>query len=169
MKTLIPALLLGIIFFVSCKDAGTETSPDNTFAIYRLLDTSLVAFTASQLAIGDLTLASDPFMRATDLTAYHWSTHTFVPKPALDSTLHRMASLPGKSGGIPFVVIVGENRIYVGTLWWAYSSSTPPVPYIELLPSGSYAIEAAPFSSLPDPRQDPRIWASLRAAGILVE
>jgi hypothetical protein len=116
-----------------------------------------------------LVLASDPTIRTIDLSAYYWTSHSFVPLPTLDSVLKQMARLPGKTMGVPFVVTVGEERIYLGTFWWAYSSSLPTVPSIELITPGPYTIAAPPLSSEPDKRGDPRIRESLRDAGVLVE
>ncbi len=156
----------------SCKDLGSGPAPDS-FAIYRLADPSIGASAAWTVPLGDLVLEPSPFIRANDLKSYRWSTHEFVPSPALNTVLEAMAMKPGMSRGVPFVVVVGKERIYLGSFWWAYSSLMPQVPYIdvtiEVASSGSYAIQPAPLSSGADPRQDIRVRESLSAAGILVD
>ena len=70
--------------------------------------------------------------------------------------------------GVPFVVTVGKERIYVGTFWWSYSSMRPlNCAFIEVLGPIPYKIELG--IDAVDKRNDPRIINSLRKAGILVE
>jgi hypothetical protein len=100
--------------------------------------------------------------------AYYWPTHTFTVHPNLDTLFSHMRKLPGKSGGVPFVVVAEKSRIYQGAFWWAYSSSLPGAYIMISLPS-PYAIQFDSLSSLPDLRGDQRIYNSLKAAGVLVE
>jgi hypothetical protein len=169
MRSSISAALPIFFLLLSCKQSVTNSSPLGTFAVYTLLDTTISTATAIATPIGDLVLASVPTIRSEDLSAYYWTSHSFVPLPTLDTLLKQMARLPGKTGGVPFVVTVGEERIYLGTFWWAYSSSLPTVPSIELVTPGPYMIASSPLSSQPDKRSDPRIRESLRQAGILVD
>ena len=159
-------LLLGFLPLGSCTDLGSGPGHDS-FAIYRLADPSIGTSTAWTIPLGDLVLESTPFIRGADLKAYYWSTHAFVPAPALDTVLKQMARQTGRTQGVPFVVVVGRERIYLGSFWWAYSSLMPQVPYIDMLGPGPYTIQAAPLTSGNDPRQDYRIRESLLAAGIL--
>jgi len=170
VKSIFSSLFLtSFFFFISCEDSGTEVVKVDNFAIYRLSDTTMLTSTARTIPLDSLTLASSPFITSSALTAYYWTTHSFVPVPALDTALKRMSTSGGSVYGSPFVVTVGDERIYLGSFWWAYSSLMPSVPYIELITPGPYAINAPPLSSGSDPREDPRIRASLRAAGILIE
>ncbi len=169
MRSILALALTALLAVLSCKDSGTTHSPVGSFAIYRLLDTTITTVTALGIPVDSLVLAYEPTISATDLRAYYWASHTFVPRPALQSALEQMAHLPGKQLGVPFVVTVGEQRIYLGSFYWAYSSYLPTVPRIELLTTGSYVIAAPPLSSDPDRRGDPRIRESLKEAGILIE
>ncbi len=169
MKWTCSLIPLGLFLLLSCNDSGTNYSPADTFAIYRLLDTTVTASTASTLPLDGLVLAPAPFITARDLIAYYWVSHTFVPVPALDTVLKQMARQGGKSGGVPFVVTVDGQRIYLGTFWWGYSSSIPTVPFVELITSQPYAIAVSPLFLGPDRRGDPRIRESLQQAGVLIE
>ena len=170
MKALVLLVASGLVLQSPCKDFGSDPTPDMEFAIYRLLDTSIVARTAWDLPLESLTLSREPFIRAQDLKAYHWSTHTFEPVAALDSVLKQMMAFRGKSWGVPFVVMVGKQRIYLGAFWWAYSSLAPKVPNIEIITSRkSYTIAPAWLPMVPDTRGDPRIREALQKAGILVQ
>jgi len=121
------------------------------------------------MPLDSLPLASSPFIACSQLKAYYWTTHSFTPDAALDSALKQLGTSRGSVYGSPFVVMVGEERIYLGSFWWGYSSLLPSVPFIELITPGPYAINAPPLSTGSDPRKDPRIRASLHAAGILIE
>ncbi len=169
MRSTCSLIPIGLILLLSCNDSGTEFSPADSFAIYRLLDTTVTASSASTLPLDGLVLSPAPFITARDLSAYYWASHTFVPVPALDTVLKAMAREGGRSGGVPFVVTVGGQRVYLGTFWWAYSSSIPTVPFVELFNSQSYVIAVSPLLLGPDRRGDPRIRESLQQAGILIE
>jgi hypothetical protein len=169
MKSTFLLIVPGLLLLVSCKDSGTQPPADISFAIYTMRDTTIESRVASNLPLEDLALAQTPIIRGKDLRAYYWATHTFVPVPSLDTLLKQMARQGGRTRGVPFVVTVGRQRIYLGTFWWAYSSSLPTVPSIELITSGPYTIAPAAMSTGTDRRQDPRIRESLRAAGVLVD
>ncbi len=156
------------LLFSSCNDLGNGPGADS-FAIHRLADPSIGTSRIWNVPLDDLLLEPSPFIRAADLKAYYWSTQAFVPGPALDTVLKQMARESGRTQGAPFVVVVGKERIYLGSFWWAYSSLMPQVPYIEMLTPGPYAILAAPLSSRTDPRRDPRVRESLSAARILFD
>jgi hypothetical protein len=170
MKSIIISLSLsGFLFLTSCEDSGTEVVEVGSFTIYRLSDTTMLTSTARTIPLDSLALASSPFITSSQLTAYYWTTHSFIPVPALDTVLKRMSTSGGSVYGSPFVVMVGDERIYLGSFWWAYSSLMPSVPYIELITPGPYTIKAPPVPTGTDPREDPRVRASLRKAGILIE
>lgn len=169
MRATMLLLLPGLLFLSACKDGGTEQSGAGGFAIYLLRDTTLTTRDVQEQSLGSLALAPSPLISERDLRAYYWTDHSLVPIPAIDTTLSRMSLLRSRTAGMPFVVMVGTERIYLGSFWWAYSSSTPQVPYIELITPGPYKIAAPPIPQKPDKRQDQRIRETLRAAGILHE
>jgi len=84
-----------------------------------------------------------------------------------ENELKDYGSLPGKSLGIPFVVIAGGERIYMGALWYAYSSLMPSYPYITVVPL-ILKIDLNELAET-DPRNDPRIYQTLKDAGVLTE
>jgi hypothetical protein len=168
LKIVLPAMCLSISACSASRESGTNPSPVNEFGIY-LLDTAISARTAWSLPLESLPLVPEAFIRARDLSEYQWSTHAFTPSPALDSVLKQMEGLRGQSWGVPFVVMVGKQRIYLGAFWWSYSSLAPQVPYIDLITPQPHRIKPAWLPLQPDPRGDPRIRESLQAAGILKE
>jgi hypothetical protein len=74
----------------------------------------------------------------------------------------------GPVGGIPFVVTVGNERIYLGAFWYAYSSLAPQVPYIEVT-FNEHRICRGWIDQADDKRNDRRIYDALKRAGVLTE
>jgi hypothetical protein len=160
--------LTGIALLSSCTDS---TSPGlfRDLAIYTLQDTTISAAMVWDIPLDRLVLSSRPFLTASDLTSYRWSTHEYTVTASVDSQLAALKWAHGHTGGIPFVVVVDGERIYLGAFWYAYSSLMPQVPYIDVL-FGPYRIWQ-PSSPLvtEDKRSDPRIYRVLKNAGILIE
>jgi len=158
----IPLLAFG------CEDLSTDQPPTEIWAIYRLRDDTITAYDASRQPLGTLVLADEPFMTVADISAYHWSSHTFVPSPRIDNQLTATRDSYGSLSGIPFVVKVGNDRIYLGAFWYAYSSLAPTFPHIDLI-SNPNQIQASWMLGDTDVRYDMRIHNALKLAGVLIE
>jgi hypothetical protein len=142
-----------------------------TFTIYTLRDTTLSVADAATRDLGALDLAPTPLMTASDIAVYSWSQHRFSVRPDVQSRLVALGRKPYKSGGIPFVVVVGNERVYLGAFWYGYSSSLPRVPYV-MLPLNTtmqLRLEIPQVGAAVDSRGDRRVHDSLRRAGVLVE
>ena len=166
------ALLSIIIIYLlpGCKDSETgSSSSDSGFALYQLRDSSIRADQTWNISIDSLELASTPFLTAADIKSYSWSKHTFVAQQRIDSIFNSMRGLSGKSMGMPFVVAVGKERIYLGAFWWGYSSLMPQATYIEMSLPPPYGLKHEELASLPDRRSDKRIYDALQLAGVLVQ
>jgi hypothetical protein len=166
VKTLLLLFILVLAF--GCKDLGTDQPPAESWAIYRLQDGSITAHDASRRPLGTLVLADEPFMAVTDISAYYWSSHTFVPSPRIENQLTALRDSQGSVYGIPFVVKVSTDRIYMGAFWYAYSSLAPTFPHIDLI-SNPHRIQRSWQLGDTDVRNDIRIHDSLKRAGVLVE
>jgi hypothetical protein len=86
---------------------------------------------------------------------------------AVDSQLTAMQSVRGHTGGIPFVVVAGDERVYLGAFWYAYSSLMPQVPYIDVLLEPHRIWQTTSPLVTEDKRTDPRIYVVLKASGIV--
>jgi hypothetical protein len=157
------------LFLVACIfPTSNHPFPEGPFAIYLLQDTTVTAGSACLQPIDSLVLRSLPFLSVSDLKWYGWTTHAFALTEDARVRYEQFALSHGKTSGVPFVVTVGNDRIYVGTFWWAYSSSMPPA--CAVIDAGGplpYRIHLA--NGAIDKRSDPRIYLSLKASGILVE
>lgn len=168
MRIFIAFALTGIALLSSCTDS-TSPGPARDLAIYTLQDTTLSAAAVWDRPLEGLVLASQPFVTAEDITSYRWSTHEYTVTATIDSQLAALQWPPGPTGGIPFVVVAGHERIYLGAFWYAHSSLMPQVPYIDVLLFPYRIRSAAGGLATDDKRSDPRIYQVLKTTGILIE
>jgi hypothetical protein len=161
-------LLFIMVLAFGCEDLDTDQPSTESWAIYCLQDGSVTAYDASRQPLAALVLADEPFMTVTDISAYHWSSHTFVPSPRIENQLTALRDSHGSVYGIPFVVKVGSDRIYMGAFWYAYSSLAPTFPHIDLI-SNPHQIQPSWMLGDTDVRYDLRIHNALKLAGVLIE
>jgi hypothetical protein len=145
-----------------------RTRFDRDIAIYRLKNSKLTASQVWAQPTEDLVLADVPLVTLRDLKSYTWQTHEFTVTAEVDSQLAQFKRAIGAVGGTPFVVTAGGERIYLGALWYAYSSIAPQVPYIEVL-HDKHQISRAWFDQAVGNRNDRRIYDALKRAGVLME
>ena len=141
------------------------------FAIY-LIGQSVSAQEMLQADLEELELEDVPILSIDDVVVYSWATHEIQ---LTDSAYARIGELRVPVQGIPFIVCVGRERVYGGAFWAAYSSVSfrgvvidvlPPManrPHRTLRIQLGYPESPELFVG-EDPRPDPRIMASLRAA-----
>ena len=166
MKKLI--ILCLPFLLLSCKQIAPTQTAENTFAIYTLKDSTMYTSLALQHPIDSLVLDDTPFLTSSYLKSYTWSTHTFELTSEMNSKWGQMQKLRGKSSGVPFIVTVGKEKIYIGTFWWAYSSMMPSgCAVIQVISIYPYKIDLSIGAT--DKRSDPRIYNSLKEAGVLLE
>ncbi len=161
--------LICLLVLPECRGVDDDSDGFNEWAIYLLADSSLTSYQIRQTPLAALQLAPIPMITHKDLLAYHWQTHEIEFTPAMEATLDTLTHKRGTVHGLPIVVVVGEERIYAGAFWWAYSSLTPCCPYIELISVKPLKISLPPLHQGSDPRTDDRIYWSLMAAGVLKE
>lgn len=162
-------LVATLVALLAACSRSSLRAPAATFAIYTLQDTTLTVADAATRDLDGLVLEPTPFLTGADLTTYSWSDHSFSVTPAMRSRLETLGAKPYKSAGIPFVVLVGDERLYLGAFWYGYSSSWPRVPYVVLPPVGSLKLHVPAIGEVADPRSDERLRASLKRAGLLVD
>lgn len=140
------------------------------FGIYLLADEKMNADGALRLRLDELTLQKEPLLTPNDFVCYSWKDHSFKLTPEATVKLPKPQVF-----GVPFVVMVNGQRIYLGAFWTHASSASFPNPVIctdpFLLPSESnrYTIDrnyAAPDLA-EDPRDSPAVRAVFQAAGKL--
>ncbi len=155
------------IIFSNCNLSDSKSDESGEFAIFLLADSTISAVHAVTQLIDTLILEDQPLIAIEDVEQYKWSDHTLTLNTENDR-LKAMESSTGKSLGIPFVITVGEERIYLGGFWYWYSSYMPSFPYTSVSSKGLY-IEKGVSDGTKDVRNDDRIYQSLKAAGVLIE
>jgi hypothetical protein len=154
-------------FLLACgQSTSNETSGDN-FAIYLLGDSTLTAADAFAQPIENLMLAESEFISVHDLKSYNWTSHSFELNDQKRTEFENFILNSGSTSGIPFIVTVGEERIYFGTFWWHYSSAMPPSCAL-IYAGGPLPYEIKLANDAIDKRSDMRIFNSLKTAGVLV-
>ncbi len=170
-------LFLFMLSIFHCERDKSPLKPSATqdFAIFLLADRTLSAVDAAKESIEALPLVDDPIISASDLAYYKWSTHSFALKLLAEARLRACAKSRQSTFGIPFVVVVRDERIYLGGFWYSYSSYAPDFPTIDVTDyvlkeekSITLTIEKSWRGDQVDKRNDPRIYQALKAAGVLI-
>ena len=168
MKLTCIVLCLFLATQIGC-DSGTDPGERLEFAIYRLKDSQLTAAQVWSQPLDGLTLADTPFIGAGELTSYIWQSHEFTVTGSVDSQLATLQRTLGPTGGIPFVAVVGTEKIYLGAFWYGHSSLMPQVPFIDAIGNPHRINKCSSVLVTEDRRIDPRIHRALGDAGILIE
>ncbi len=139
------------------------------FALYLLRDSTVSGAAAARVPLDDLRLQAAPLLTIDDVVAYDWDAHILaLTEPAANRLPQRV-----ETHGTPFVIVVAEQRIYLGAFWTSMSSQSFDHPVIDIdrrhdgpsIPF-TFAIEPA-YPSGPaadaddDPRNDDRLWNAL--------
>jgi hypothetical protein len=160
--------LLYILFisfvFHGCYISEPNEDTEESFAVYLLADTSITISSLPKIPLDEFVLAESPLISVSDIVMYEWSTHTVH---LTESAEKRMADLsaPGRLKPYPFIVFASGERIYMGTIWPVYSSSMSQFPCIVLPSLTPYVIKKGWGPT--DPRNDQRVYRSLKKAGKL--
>lgn len=170
-----------IIFCLLCFHCTGDKNPlssdiDNNFAIYLIEDN---IYGKSEIQIDKLKLSKNPILSSSQITSYFWNEHKIAYSESIYDQLLEHTDLWRKG----FLVTVGKERIYWGLFQTYLDSYACLNPVIFLMPrfpgdnhvlTKSIVIERSYFGSeglenKPEPRNDSRIYYSLKYAGILVE
>jgi hypothetical protein len=170
-RRICPAWILAALV-CSCAPATRQADPQGPFSIYLVTD-PVSGQEAMELDLGELELAEVPILSLDDIQSYSWQTHEIQ---LTESARERIAALEVPvTTGVPFVVCVGDERVYGGAFWISWSSISFNGIVIDTFCA---SMEGQPiriqlgyprpdFFEGQDPRSDPRIQQSLSQAGRL--
>lgn len=143
------------------------------FAIY-LLAGDIPATELSAQELSALQLQEEPIVSAEDVFAYSRKSHELELTAEAYGRIRELFALPVRVQGIPFVVVVGTERIYAGAFMTPASSiSFDGVVILEPFEADRHVITIGLGYPTPeaftgdDPRSDPRVFESLEALGKL--
>jgi hypothetical protein len=153
-----------ILLFVLLSCNENEVQDDN-LAVYLLVPDTLNAIEAISFPLDSLVLADEPILSLSEIETYDWSDHRFTVNQGAYDRLESLGDVGVSTHGLPFIVMVDDERIFMGAFWALYSSLIPLFPYIQVAP---LRLEIQQWHDYdPDPRYDPRIREVLDAAGVL--
>jgi len=169
MSYAIRLFVLCVLLLPRSINAQINTDFSSTeFEIYLLKDPLVSTTQAMKVPLNALQLASGPFLSARDIKVYRWPAHEFDLHRRGDSLFQKMSVERSSSAGVPFVVVVGKQRMYLGAFWWPFSSTVPPLTYITMS-TPHPSISPCPICTQPDLRSDQKIHDALFDAGVLVQ
>jgi hypothetical protein len=167
-------VFFSLIFFSCSENSITESSLERGLNFYLLKDPHTTANQVYNSDIYSLKLAERPFLSYKDLVYYKWSEHSFKIDSINAKTIQNICKNNTTVFGIPFVVTVGQERIYLGAFWFLFSSLAPVFPHINSpIENGEnsciFVINKSWDSTKTDLRNDPRIYNVLKKYGLLLD
>lgn len=123
MKSNWVMLLLTILLGLTACAIATPTpmkNPTEGFAIY-LPAQKITANDILKTPLDSIELENKPILSLDDIVAYSLDTHTIALTQA---GYEKIKQLEVPTSGIPFVVCVDRQPIYVGAFWASYSSQS---------------------------------------------
>jgi hypothetical protein len=132
------------------------------FAIYLLRDDTLQTWQAKQLPLDALDLSPRPLVGINDIESYTWADHTMRLNADGIAKIKALENKRNMSRGYPFVVMVGNGKIYMGNIFQMYSSyMSGDLPCIFVPLDKNLKITRALDRKIKDKRDDPRVYNAL--------
>ena len=103
-----------------------------------------------------------PLVAEKDVRSYHWATHRLVLRK---STLRRLKRIRRSLVGRRFVVVVGKNRLYAGTIatpLWSKSMSTPVILFARTGLVIQHGYPTDRYGRGPDPRSHSKVRSAFK-------
>ncbi len=152
-------VLLVTILFCSCSDSTSPAIDGKAFGIYLLKDTLLITSDAKKLTIESLQVQDAPIINVNDVTMYNWEEHDIALTPEAFEKFKSVEKKVKSIYGLPFIVMVNQQKIYLGNIYPMYSSYFhEDLPFISVAPFLEMRIGRAPLQSVEDKRKDERIY-----------
>ena len=96
--------------------SGCQAAQNDHFAIF-LLAQAIPVRELAKIDLGQLVLETGPIIASDDIVSYAKTSHSLELTPAALTRLQQIFPIPVELDGIPFVVCVGQERIYAGAFW----------------------------------------------------
>ena len=168
--------VVAVIALVVLCSCGQQSPRDDSFRVYLLREFDFAEypeepfdFDPHEFDLESVELPVEPWIREDAVVAYQWPQHIVRVDGSVEEVLpeHR-------SHGMAFMVVAGGDRRYIGTLWSPLSSFRPPrvpiIHYADVEDDDSFTIHRTYVGDeVPDVRNDPEVYESLKALGKLSE
>ena len=140
----------------------TLNNQPSDFAIYLLKDDTLQIWQVKGLSLSALDLANRPLVGISDIESYQWSDHSIRLTIAGIAKFKALEDKTNSTSGFPFVVVVGNERVYLGNIYRMHSSYMPgDLPLIFAPIVRTLKIGRALDRSIEDKRNDLRVYKEL--------
>jgi hypothetical protein len=167
MKGRIILLLVFSALLFNCSNSTSPVIQDSELGIYLLKDTLINSKDAMEIALESLELQSDPILDIEDIISYNWVEHIIKVSSINFEKVKSIKNKIKSTYGLPFVVAVGKDKIYLGNFFPLYSSLMyMDLPHIDVAPLTEIKIFKAPLD-IEDKRNDERIYSVLKESGKL--
>lgn len=164
MKTGFLLVLLIILFCFSCGDEISQSGNNASYGLYLLKDTLLITSEAKKIALANLELQDAPIIKLDDVIEYKWDEQLISITNDASARFKGVEKKIKSIYGLPFVVVAGQQKIYLGNIYPMYSSYMhEDLPSINVAPFLEMRILRAPMQSIQDKRMDERIYNVLAA------
>ena len=129
-KKISEIIIFLLIILTSCSRLNDPQDRHGEFLVYLLKDENLTTEDAESINMENLELAGEPWLETEEIKYYDFSSHTIYLKKEKEDFI---TSFDVSVFGRPFVVIAGNERIYLGSFHTPISSWMPKGPRIEHL------------------------------------
>jgi len=129
-------VFLGFILLFGCNDSINEPTDDSTFGIYWLKDHNLSLQDIKDINISDLNLEETPWLKASDISFYDFSSHCIYLNKNKKEIFSQDAII--KQYDQPFVVVAENARCYVGNIYSLAFSVAPTIPHFDIIDINYY-------------------------------
>jgi hypothetical protein len=159
---IIAVFILSAVLFGFKQNISTSSNQTDDFSIYLLKSDTLKTREAKQQPLNSLTLARRPFISIDDIVSYDWSQHNITLTPKGIKKVRSFFAKRTSAEPIPFVVVVGKEKIYLGTIFIIGAPYVvPDLPYIHSSFKTTLMIFRSPDSP-GDQRSDERVRKALQ-------
>lgn len=165
--------IAGLGMISGCSTPVSHIGAKREFAIY-VGHVDSYSRSPLEYDVDDILLDKSPIITTRDIISYSWKGHEMY---LTDDARDRIASLQiSTTAGLPFVVCIGDERIYSGAFWVSWSSTSFDGVVVETTLTGAGSNKIRLQLGYPesperfrgtDPRFDPRVKEVLRRARIL--
>ena len=162
MKFIKIIFVIGSLLSIQCSDSTSSNNSENDFSIYLLKDTLLTTSDVKTSRIDSLDIQAEPIINLKDIVSYDWSSHKMVLQSDAFERFKTLDTNNISTYGMPFIVIVHGERIYLGNIYPYYSSYMHfDLPSINIAPFMEMKINRA-SDEFEDKRNDWRILSILQ-------
>ncbi|MCA9733387.1 hypothetical protein KC799_14715 [candidate division KSB1 bacterium] len=169
MKSRFILLIGGLLLLSACNDPNGPDHHTTPFGIYLLADTTLTTADVKIFAIDELEVQEKPLISISSIQYYNWSEHIITLTYAGAENYNRRNINVTSVCGWPFIVMVENEKIYLGNFYPPFSSiKYPDLPEIMLMNADTLQIRRASSQETKDKRTDRRIYSVLKRENKLV-